>query len=135
MDDLCDCGRVSIRRCSDVQPEGITLVRCQKFICSSTVHGGWCDAHRHEPGTMGFMANARITFDYLGEDAEGEEFWQWLVAHWRNAFWSSDRLANHVWQKFKAAELAPPIPIPTDVKIRVRGFRYELKGDRMVKCG
>ena len=129
----CECGEVAIKRCSEVLPESITLTRCQKPICGKGHEGSWCRDPRHEDGPMGYPGNQRISADYEREDTEGEGVAAWAVARWRNAFWSSERKANHVWQHFKAQELVPPIPLPSEFKLRVNGFLFELRGDQMVK--
>ena len=128
---LCDCGRVATKRCSDVDPAGITLIRCQKHICGEGAEGTWCSVHRHEEGTMGYLGQSRMSFDYEGEDAEGEGFLAHLKALWMNLFWSSERKANFVWHRVLNTHLPPPRPIPQDVKVRVRGFLFELRNGRM----
>lgn len=130
---LCDCGRPATKLCSDVDPAGITLVRCQKHICGEGPNGSWCSHHRHEEGTMGYPAQMRVSFDYEGEDAEGEGLLDHLVAFWRNTFWSSERKANWAWRLVKREHFPPPRPIPKNVKIRVKGFIFELRDGRLVK--
>lgn len=129
----CDCGRPAVRKCSDIDPAGITLPRCQKPLCNSTSHGGWCDEHRHEEGTMGWPNNSRVSFDYEGEDATGEGFVAHLRAWYRNTFWSPVRKATYAWERLVATQFKPPRPIPSNVRVRVKGFVYELRGGQMVK--
>lgn len=129
----CDCGRPSSKLCSDVQPEGITLVRCQKPICGIGEEGTWCNEHRHESGTMGYIGQMRVSANYEGEDAEGEGFWSHLVALWQNHFWSAEQQAQHVWKKLKAREFKPPRPLPDKFELNIRGFIFELHEDTMVK--
>lgn len=129
----CDCGRPSTRLCSSIDPAGITLPRCQKPICSSASHGGWCDEHRHEEGTMGWPNNSRVSFDYEGEDAYGEGFVAHVQAWYRNTFWSPVRKATYAWERLVATQFKPPRPIPSNVKVRVRGLVFELRGTKLVR--
>ena len=84
---------------------------------------------------MGYAGNSRLSFEYEGEDSEGEGLWDHLVSFWRNMFWSSTRKANYVWGKFLRSDLKPPRPIPDTVIIRVNGFLFVLRDGKMVNTG
>ena len=96
----CDCGNVTTFSCCELWLHG-NLKPCFAPLCSSG-----CQAHRHEPGTMGFVplsAYARASTAIV--DANHD------LPALRSIFWSNQRKAQHVWDRL-SKDIPPPAPLP-----------------------
>lgn len=118
----CDCGKLAVALCSDVQPEGITLVRCQKPICQKDT---WCSAHRHQSGTMGFpdWGKEPRTATWWGYDPDGPGLWEWFKAMLFTMTATKRRAAQRAWDDVRSG-FAPQAPLPPfQVRVKKSLFR------------
>lgn len=123
---VCNCGKVTTFKCHELWSAN-TLTPCPNALCSLG-----CTAHRHAPGTMGYVGWVGAT-DYKGDAPDGPGFIQWLKSRMRFWFWSPHHKAQAVWDE-KLKNFPPPAPFP-NFRLTVEGVVFESRGDLMVEIG
>lgn len=122
----CGCGKLTSIRCHELwAPNGMRP--CNNWLCSPA-----CPGHHHEPGTMGYANIERVSAEYLGDEPDGPGLWELLKSAWRTVFWSDQRKAQFVWDRFRL-QVPSPAPLPPAFRLTIRGDVYAAHGDAMLK--
>lgn len=123
----CACGKSTTIRCHEEWLH-TGMLPCKNWLCNSG-----CQVHRHQPGTMGYANFERVTADYVRDEPNNTGLREWLRSWWRNTFWSNQKKAQFVWDRFKV-QTRPPTPLPPSFRLSFgSGEVYVLTNDKMVR--